>query len=220
MIEKSSSFSSNKIIENLLKEFDEKNNSILFGQYREFNNDLSIIFGQAETLLHFNRYNFMDVCNLYQKLFFTLSSKSREITIMDSEKENLEFFIYLDDEMKNTLETGFIDYNGECFSACFNKWLDDFIYLCSSDFNLIGTSNKDKSMEKIWKNVIKVSVPKTNCIILDKNSWEDMVDSSLDDYDNIFDGDTIYSKFLKCLDITIADEYVILVNYLNKKCVI
>lgn len=220
MLNKSTFFNTNETIESLLKEFDENNNTILYGIYKEFNNDLNVIFGQAESLLHFNRYNFKDVCKLYQKLFFALSPRSNKVHIMDSQEKNLEFFVYLDDEMKGTMETGFIDYNGGCSSESFNKWSYDFIYLCSSNFNLIGTSNKDNSMKKLWKNVIKVSVPKDNCIILDKSSWEKMVNSSLYDYYNIFDGNTFYSEFLKCLDITVANEYVILVNYLNKDCVI
>jgi len=220
MLNKSASFNTDEAIESLLKEFDKNNNSILYGEYKEFNKDLNIIFGQAETLLHFNRYNFTDVCKLYQKLFFALSPRSNEIPIMDNQGKNLEFFVYLDDEMKDAIETGFIDYNGRCSSESLNRWSDDFIHLCSSDFNLIGTSNKDSSMKKLWKNVIKVSVPKNNCIILDKSSWEEMVNSSLYDYYNSFDGNTFYSEFLKCLDITVADEYVILVNYLNKDCVI
>lgn len=220
MIERLVSFNTDEVVEKLLKEFDKKNNSILFEQYKEFDNDLNIIFGKVETLLHSNKYNFMDVCNLYQELFFALSPRSNEIYIMDSEGKNLEFFIYLDDEMKDALEIGFIEHNGRYCYNSLRKWSDDFTYLCSSDFNLIGTSNKDESMESLWKNIIKVSVPKDNCIILDKSSWEEMVYSSLNDYDNIFDGDTIYSKFLKCLDITVADEYVILINCLNKDYVI
>lgn len=220
MLNKSASFNTNEEIESLLKEFDENNNTILYGEYKEFDNDLNVIFGQAENLLYFSRYNFKDVCELYQKLFFALSPRSNKIPIVDSQGKNLEFFVYLDDEMKDAMETGFIDYSGRCSSESLNKWSDDFTHLCSSYFNLIGTSNKDNSMKKLWKNVIKVSVPKDNCIILDKSSWEEMVNSSLYDYYNDFDGNTFYSKFLKCLDITVASEYVVLVNYLNKDCVI
>ena len=85
MLNKSASFNTDEAIESLLKEFDKNNNSILYGEYKEFNKDLNIIFGQAETLLHFNRYNFKDVCKLYQKLFFALSPRSNEIPIMDSQ---------------------------------------------------------------------------------------------------------------------------------------